>query len=494
MADDRSSAADKSGPRKQLTPRDRQRQQFMKKQRANAAQKPARNKHSNDEHTDLSGPPGYPVRALAVRLVSAVLDRRRALDDALASEFTNGPGASLEPRDRALARLIATTALRRKGELDAVIAPFIERPLPGDRGLLSTILLCATTQLVLLDIAPHAVLNIAVEQCRHDRGARRFDRLANAVLRRVSERGPEILATLPGAHINVPGWMWDRWVAGYSEETAQRIAEGSLQEAALDLTIKNPDETATWAERLGGVILPTRSIRVANPESRVDALPGFDEGAWWVQDAAAALPARLLGDVNGLDVADLCAAPGGKTAQLAASGARVTAVDVSSDRLRRVRENLTRLNLEADLVAADIETWQPGRTFDAILLDAPCTATGTIRRHPDILYLKRASDLAPLVELQSRLLDRAANLLRPGGRLVYCTCSLEPDEGERQIENLLARNPTLTRVLVTPSIPGLDPTWLTANGELRTLPAHLPATATTPGGMDGFFASVLLKA
>ncbi len=464
----------------------------MRKQRASAppAAKPDGKRNASSE------PPGYPVRALAVRLVSAVLDRKRALDDAITTEFAVA-GHDLEPRDRAFARLIAATVLRRKGELNAIIAPFIEKPLPDDRGLLSIILLCATAQLVLLDIAPHAVINIAVEQCRHDRGARRFDRLANAVLRRVSERGRQILETLPGAQINFPEWMWNRWVEAYGHDTARRIAEASLSEAALDVSVKSPNEVTLWAERLGGVVLPTGSIRIADPEGRVDTLPGFAEGAWWVQDAAAALPARLLTDIAGAEVADLCAAPGGKTAQLVSSGAKVTAVDVSSDRLRRVRENLDRLQLDAELIAADLESWSPGRSFDAILLDAPCTATGTIRRHPDILHLKRPTDLSQLVALQQRLIDRAVSLLRPGGRLVYCTCSLEPDESERQIAALLARNPTVERIRLSPETTGFDPAWLTADGELRTLPSHtfvdMTGTGTVPPGMDGFFAAVLRK-
>ena len=434
-------------------------------------------------------PAGYPVRAMAVRLVSAVLDRGRALDDALAVELATGPGAGLEPRDRGLARLIAATVLRRKGELEAVIGTFIGKPLPDDRGLLTPILLCAAAQLVLLEIAPHAVLNIAVEQCRRDRGARRFDRLANAVLRRTSERGREILAGLPGARLDLPDWMWRRWVASYGEATAEAIARASLVEAALDLSVRSAGDAADWAARLGGTLLPAGTIRLTSPGVRVEELPGFSDGSWWVQDAAAALPARLLSDVRGLHVADLCAAPGGKTAQLASAGAHVTAVDISPERLGRLRENLARLKLTAGVVAADVETWQPGRLFDAVLLDAPCTATGTIRRHPDIPHLKRATDLAPLVGLQARLLDRAVALLRPGGRLVYCTCSLEPEEGADQIERLLARCSTVERVPIDAVELPAGGEWQTPAGDLRTLPFHKPDARSEHGGMDGFYAA-----
>ncbi len=245
-----------------------------------------------------------------------------------------------------------------------------------------------------------------------------------------------------------------------------------------------------WAEKLGGVLLPTGSIRVKS-QGRVDQLPGFAEGAWWVQDAAAALPARLLGDVTGAHVADLCAAPGGKMAQLAAMGARVTAVDLRPERLHRLKENLDRLGLSAECIAADVTSWSPGRTFDAVLLDAPCTATGTLRRHPDILHVKRPSDLTAIVKRQRHLLAAAARLVKPGGRLVYCTCSLEPEEGEQQIESFLAAHPEFRRVPMTPEELGIEPRSVTTAGELRTLPFHMPRSTPPAGGLDGFFAARL---
>lgn len=480
--------------RQEMTPRERQRQQFAKDQRARQARLKSAKEKATASSEHRREPAGYAVRALAVRLISGVIDRRRALDDVLATELSSDRAASLEPRDRGLARLIAATVLRRHGELDAIIARFVERPLPADRGLLSPILLCAAAQLVVLEIPPHAVINIAVDQCRRDRGARRFDKLANAVLRRVSERGREILPSLDGARMNLPDWLWQRWSAAYNKETAARIAEASLCEAALDLTVKSPTEAPVWNERLGGRLLPTGTVRVIDPQSRVDALPGFAEGAWWVQDAAAALPALLLGDIHGQNVADLCAAPGGKTAQIAARGAHATAIDVSEQRLQRVRDNLARLGLGAEIVAADVESWKPDHPFDAVLLDAPCTATGTIRRHPDILHLKRPTDLAPLVELQARLLDRAAALVRPGGTLVYCTCSLEIEEGERQIERFLAKNPAFTRKPLTTGEHGIEPAWITTSGDLRTFPFHSPGGDHATGGMDGFYAARLTKA
>jgi 16S rRNA (cytosine967-C5)-methyltransferase len=435
-------------------------------------------------------PSGLPARRQAVELIEAVLEKGRALDDALSAAQSRGSG-ELEPRDRALARLIATTVLRRLGEIDAVLAAFIARPLPETSGRLRSILRSAVAQLLFLETPPHAAISLAVDHCRLDRGARRFDGLANAVLRRVAREGLQQLEGKDTVSLNVPSWLLSRWVTSYGEERARRIAGASLKPAALDVTVKS--EADTWAERLGGVALPTGSVRL-HAHGRIDELDGFAEGAWWVQDAAAALPARLLGDVEGQDVADLCAAPGGKTAQLAAAGARVTAVDVSEVRIGRLRENLTRLGLSAETVAADVAAWSPGRMFDGVLLDAPCTATGTLRRHPDILRLKRDADVSALVEVQARLLDAAAELVRPGGRFVYCTCSLEPEEGESQAARFLARHPEYQREPISAAEIGGVAEWVTVEGELRTLPDTLHLDSPYLSGIDGFFAARFRRA
>ena len=434
--------------------------------------------------------PGHLARDLSVRLVDAVLTRRRAFDDALAELHAAAPFRDLAPRDRAFARLIAATVLRRLGELEAVIARFLEKPLPADRGTLSSILLCASAQLLALGTPAHAVVDIAVEQCRRNRGARRFDRLANAVLRRVAEKGPAILQTLDGPRLDIPDWLWQRWVATYGDDETRRIAATSLREAPLDLSVKSDPDA--WATRLGGRLLPTGSVRLRT-DGRIDDLPGYAEGAWWVQDAAAALPARLLGYVAGQYIADLCAAPGGKTAELAAAGAKVTAVDSAPERLARLSDNLARLGLAAEIVAADVTQWCPDHTFDAVLLDAPCIATGAIRRHPDILRLKRASDVAKLAAEQARMLASAAHLVKPGGRLVYCTCSLEPEEGIDQIEQFLRASPEFERLAIAPGEAGVDPAWLTPAGDLRTLPCHLPLDPPELSGMDGFYAARLKR-
>lgn len=433
-------------------------------------------------------PSGYGARALAVACLSGILQAGRPLDEAFdaAAKKTEG----IDPRDRALARLIVLTALRRKGEFEAVVQSFLEKPLPADTGALWPILLSAAAQLLALDTPPHAAISLAVDQCRADRKARRFDKLTNAVLRRVATSGKDVLANLDPAEANVPSWLRERWTAAYGAELARDIAAAALREAPLDLSVKA--DPSAWAERLGGIVLPSGSVRLARP-GRVEDLEGFADGAWWVQDAAAALPARLFGPVAGLEVADLCAAPGGKTAELAAAGAKVTAVDQSSARLARLRENLARLALDAEVVTADLFTWEPERTFDAVLLDAPCSATGTIRRHPDILHLKRKDDTAERVALQRRLLERAAALVKPGGLLVYCVCSLEPEEGPDQVARFLSDESAFSRVPVTPGEAGIDAAWLTSEGDLRTLPSHLPLSDPALSGMDGFYAARLRR-
>jgi 16S rRNA (cytosine967-C5)-methyltransferase len=280
-----------------------------------------------------------------------------------------------------------------------------------------------------------------------------------------------------------------RWTAHYGVETAHAIAAAQRQPPPLDVTLK--DHADEWAARMRGTVLQTGTVRTAT-QGLVSRLPGYDEGVWWVQDAAAALPARLLGDVRGLAVADLCAAPGGKTMQLAFAGANVTAVDRSGARLSRLKSNLARTGLTAEIVEADATHWQGG-PFDAVLLDAPCLATGTIRRHPDIAWTKRASDLVSLADLQVRLLDQAVALTKPGGRLVYCVCSLEPEEGERQIAALLARNASVQRDPVAVSELAGAEEFIGPEGDLRTLPSHWPNADVRLAGLDGFYAARLRR-
>jgi 16S rRNA (cytosine967-C5)-methyltransferase len=302
------------------------------------------------------------------------------------------------------------------------------------------------------------------------------------VLRRAAREGKELLAGQDAARLNTPDWLWRSWCEAYGEPRARAIAESHLAEPPLDLSVKS--DPATWARRLGAEPLCANTIR--RPiGGTVEDLPGYADGAWWVQDAAAALPARLLGDVTGRKVIDLCAAPGGKSAQLAAAGAEVIAIEISDRRAARLRANLERLGLAVQIEIADALTWRPPQPIDHVLLDAPCTATGTIRRHPDIAWHKTPDDVRRMAALQQQLLKAAIEMLRPGGTLVYASCSLQPEEGAQVIAQALgvARRPILASEL-----DGL-PVDLTAEGDVRTLPRDL----ADRGGLDGFFIARLRR-
>lgn len=433
-------------------------------------------------------PEGFATRDLCTRVLRQILAKHQPLDEALGLLDRAEP--PLAPNDRAFVRAMVSTGLRHQGQIHDALSRFITAPLPEKRGLLDDILLTACAQLLFMDTPGHAVINIAVEQTRRDRAAQRFASLANAVLRRVAGARAQIIAEQDAARLNTPDWLWHRWAANYGEKAARAIAAQHMIEPPLDLTVKTDPEG--WAQRLGGMALPTGTVRLA-ARGRIEALEGYGEGAWWVQDAAAALPARVLGDVAGQRVADLCAAPGGKTAQLVHAGARVVAVDQSAKRLDRLRENMARLGLEAEMITADATAWLPDAPFDAVLLDAPCTATGTIRRHPDIAHLKRPADLEKLTALQTRLLDNAAAMLRPGGVLLYCTCSLEPEEGIEQIERCLARRGDLSLQPIDAALLGARPEWVRPPGVLRTLPHQFPADDPAMSGIDGFFIARLRK-
>ena len=431
--------------------------------------------------------PGEAARSAAVYALAGVFHFKRAFDDVLpeaAAKF------AVETRDRAFARAIAAAALRHKGSLQHVITRFLDKPLPKDTGRLDAILLAAVAQLLILKTPPHAAISIAVDQCRLDSKARRFDKLVNAVLRRVSEKGAAILASVDTVSLDIPPWMLKRWRATYGEQAAGDIARASLAEAPLDLSVKG--DAAGWARKLGGTVLPSGSVRL-KAGGRIEDLEGYGDGAWWVQDAAAAMPAKLLGDVRGLEVGDICAAPGGKTAQLAAAGARVVAVDASAERLARLTTNLARLGLAAETVAADVTTWNPPRKFDAILVDAPCTATGTIRRHPDILHLKRPEDVGALAAIQAGVLSAASRLLKQTGRMIYCTCSLEPEEGPMQIDAFLKSHPEFEAFGLDAALIGGMPGIISADGTLRTLPSQLQDAGEGLSGLDGFYAAGLRR-
>ena len=439
-----------------------------------------------------------PVAGLAARQVAMVAvaellgqNRALALEDALAQAAR---AARLEPADAALARAIATATFRRLGLLRRVLAERMAQGLPEDQPRFFALLATGAAQILDLSVPDHATVDLAVRLAKADTRTQHLAGLVNAVLRRVGREREAILREMGREPLadTVPDWLAARWRDTYGDEGARKIARAHLAGSTVDVTPRA--DGAVWAERLGAVLLPTGSLRLIDPRAAIADLPGYDSGAWWIQDAAAAIPAKLLAAQPGERVADLCAAPGGKTAQLAATGATVTAVDRSAPRLERLRENLARLGLAAEIVVSDALALNSAATYDAVLLDAPCSATGTIRRHPDVAWTKTADDITRLAVLQARLLDKAAMLVRPGGRLVTCTCSLEPEEGEAQAAAFLARHPDYERVAITPEEVGGLSELITPDGDLRTLPCHLaPERAGGRGGLDGFFATRLRR-
>ncbi|MBC7905503.1 MAG: methyltransferase domain-containing protein [Rhodospirillaceae bacterium] len=421
-------------------------------------------------------------RTVALDLLAAILVDKRLLDEVLDSTPAYG---KLEERDRGFVRMLVATVLRRLGQLDDVIKRCLDKGLPHKARRAHDVLRLGACQLLFLNTPPHAAIDTSVDLVKGTQLAG-FAKLINAVLRRLDRDGRAWIETQDAGRLNTPTWLWASWSATYGDATARAIANAHLSEAPVDITVTG--EPKDWAERLGADLLPTGSLR-RRESGDLTQLPGFAEGSWWVQDMAAAIPARLMGDVNGKRVADLCAAPGGKALQLASAGAQVTAVDRSARRLVRFQQNLDRLKLKAEIVEADVAAWAPETPFDAVLLDAPCTATGTLRRHPDGLRLKGPGDVAALADQQAALLKAAIAMLKPGGTLVYCVCSLEPQEGIAQIERLLAAGAPVRRLPITAAELGGLSELITPDGDVRTLPFHLAEA----GGMDAFFAARLQR-
>ena len=394
----------------------------------------------------------------------------------------------LETRDRAFARAIASATIRRSGALNAAIGALVEKPLPAKDMKARMILLCGAAELLVLGSAPHAVVDAWVSLMDQDPDTQRYKNLTNAVLRRVKDQGQAAFDAADPLH-DLPEWWADRWVEAYGEDTARAIMRARSGPPPLDISLKREMDRPVLIKALEAESLPTGTIR-RSEIGAVDGLPGFSKGQWWVQDAAAALPVKLLAPKAEETIIDLCAAPGGKTLQLAAAGAKVIAVDASAKRLKRLEENLERTGLSAEVVAADAITYRPETPVDAVLIDAPCTATGTLRRRPDASFIKQAGDVDSLVEIQASILDAALEMLKPGGRLIYCTCSLEPEEGEQQIAKLLdARLDVRLDPVERDELPELEDTIL-ADGTVRTRPDHW----AEKGGLDGFFIARLIKA
>ncbi|MBK8176237.1 MAG: MFS transporter [Rhodospirillales bacterium] len=427
---------------------------------------------------------GQQARYAALTTIAAVLDQRRPLDEAFDAQVQSIP---LPSRDRAFAFNLASTVLRRLGQIDDAVDGRLARPLPERRQLVKHLLRLGAAQLLFLNTPAYAAVHTTVTLARSMRQNGHVP-LINSLLRRLATEGAEILSAQDAARLNTPDWLWRDWTHAYGPAAARSIATAHLGEPPLDLTIKPDANVASLLARTDVGRLPTGTLRLP-AFGAVAEIAGYDEGLWWVQDVAASLPARLFKDVAGRRVFDLCAAPGGKSAQLAAAGAHVIALDRSPKRLARLEENLRRLGLPAETVVADAATWQPEGLADCVLLDAPCSATGTIRRHPDVARLKSAEDVKKLAALQTRLLKAAANLVAPGGILVYCACSLQVQEGEGVVDSFLDMADGWTRAPIDAAEIGGCDQFLTSQGDMRTLPFYLADV----GGMDGFFAARLMR-
>lgn len=429
----------------------------------------------------IEKPAGVAARTAAVSGISAVLRRRVPLERALAELIDPAP---LQPRDKGFARALATESFRRLGQIEALIRQFVTKPpAPHRAGLTPEILIAGACELLFLKTPAHAAVDAANRLAQADQGAIHFKPLINAVLRRIAREGEAVMSAQDRAALNTPDWLWPRWLLAFGEAAARAIADIHLNIPPLDLGFAG----ASIPEIPGAIELAPGHLRL-NPGGRVEDLPGYSDGRWWVQDFAASLPAGLLGDVAGKRVIDLCAAPGGKTAQLCSAGAQVTAVDASPERLSVLRENLCRLNLSAETIVADIRDWRPRQSAAFVFLDAPCTATGTIRRHPDLPWIKSAADIDICAGLQQELIDAAAEMTAPGGILIYAVCSLEAEECVEQIAAFLGRHRNFQREPVV-SAEVFDAQFVTSEGDLKTLPCHW----ADKGGMDGFYAARLRK-
>ena len=426
-----------------------------------------------DAPTDVAG---LPARAAALDLLTAALGGRAGMDEGL-----NHPAlAALSARDRAFARALVMATLRHLGPIDAALQARVKKA-PPDKVV--QILRLGVAQAFLLKTPAHAAVATSVDLVARDKGLAMFKGLVNAVLRGLLREPPE----LADPDLLAPGWLHARWRAAFGVEAARQVAAMIAEEPATDLSVKDASAAAAIAAELEATLLPGGTLRTSR-RGDLATWPGFAEGGWWVQDASAAIAARLLALQPGETALDMCAAPGGKTLQLAAAGATVTALDRAPQRLKRVSENLARTGLVAETVAADAANWKDGRGFDAVLLDAPCSATGTFRRHPDVLWAAKPSDIAGLAAVQSKLLDAAVRRLKPGGRLVYCVCSLEPEEGEGQVAAFLSRTPGVALDPIMAGEGGAPAASLRADGTLRILPHH------APGGTDGFYVARFRKA
>lgn len=432
--------------------------------------------------------PELQTRHLAIEIFSAVLRNGKGLEEEFSNKIEEYEKQNpLDIRDKMFIRLLTTTMLRRLGQIDDIVGRYLQKPLDDKATYVKDVLRLSTAQLVFLDTPPHAAVSTGVALVKESLFIG-FSGLTNAILRRIANDGKEIVQTQDEAILNMPDWLYHEWAMGYGEETAQKIVRAGLREAPLDFTVKgNPEK---WAAELEASEMPTGTLR-REKSATVPSLPGFEEGEWWVQDLSAALPVRLLGPLKGKRVIDICAAPGGKTAQLVLSEAKVTAIDVSATRVKRLKENLNRLKLDVEIVTADVRHWwrdnaSTTEKFDAILLDSPCSATGTLRRHPDVIFHRTSEDVKRLNKAQNELLNTAIDMLVPGGEMVYCVCSVLPSEG-KDIVNKAVADGLIERRPITPK--EMPQEMITPDGDLCIFPFFYEQN----GGCDGFYAARLVR-
>ncbi|MFP4314039.1 MAG: RsmB/NOP family class I SAM-dependent RNA methyltransferase [Alphaproteobacteria bacterium] len=440
----------------------------------------------NNDNTDMIE--ALSTREAAFDALDKVLIQKQPLDSVLdkLQSFL-----SLPARDKAFSRMIMGTTLRRLGQIDDIIAKSEERPgAISHNPSLQNILRIGIAQILFMNVPDHAAVDTAVRLAERKNMSRQKG-FVNGILRNVTRKGAEYLSRQDPARLNTPEWLLKLWIEDFGLKTAAEISTANMVEAPLDITVKDQSTLNYWASTLQASSFPTGSLRKP-AGGNVSTLSGFDDGMWWVQDASAAIPATLFGDIAGKTVIDLCAAPGGKTAQLAARGANAIAIDRSAQRMKRLQSNLERLRLsdQVEAFAADAAQWIPKTAPEFILLDAPCSATGTIRRHPDVMHLKTPRDIQSLIEVQKRILHHAFDILAPGGILIYCTCSLQKAEGEHQINRFIEQNPQAIRLAIAPKEIGDLNEPITEHGDIRILPFMQAAS----GGMDGFYIARIKKA
>jgi len=423
------------------------------------------------------------ARSLAAQVLADILDHQKMFDEAMAD---NPHIAGLSERDRNFTHLLVKTVIRRIGQIDAIIGAMLKSPLKGKSNTVMHCLRLGVAQLLWLETPPHAAVNATVEIVA-DFGHSQMKGLVNAVLKKVAVEGKNIAGKQDEAKLNLPKWIYESWRKTFGEHSVRAIYASTNEAIPLDITVK--EDAEKWAKTLGGEVIVTGQVRVFDA-GKVEKLAGYEQGDWWIQDAASALPVLMLGDIAGKTVLDLCAAPGGKTAQLLQAGAKVISVDKSKRRLEVLNTNMQRLNYQPMVVESDILTYQPAFTPDIILLDAPCSATGTLRRHPEVLWQNSNKDVAELANIQAELLHKTSGWLKKGGILLYCVCSLQPEEGEMQIENFLKSHKDFTiKPLAASILAKLPQPTVNFQGAVRTLPGTFPLI----GGIDGFYAVLLQK-